>query len=58
MGGQLLTGEIYAVPTAKGCIEDTDRHGNICIYIARRTAEDSSALVPWTPEFMQQYEVA
>jgi integrase len=42
-----------------GCVEDRDRHGNIRIYY-RRTGFRKVRLkgIPWTPEFMAQYEAA
>lgn len=41
------------------CIEDTDRHGNIRIYL-RRSGQPKTRLtaIPWTEEFMEQYRAA
>ena len=43
----------------KGCVEDCDRHGNIRVYyrVAGRPKVRLRA-VPWTTEFMDQYEAA
>lgn len=42
-----------------GCIEDTDRHGNVRIYY-RAKGRPKARLrgTPWTPEFMAAYEAA
>jgi integrase len=43
----------------QGCIEDADRHGNIRIYYrAKGRSKVRLRGVPWTPEFMVQYEAA
>jgi Site-specific recombinase XerD len=41
------------------CVEDTDRHGNIRIYV-RIKGRSKVRLhgTPWTPEFMKEYEAA
>jgi hypothetical protein len=43
----------------KGCVEDHDRHGNIRIYFrARGRPKVRLRGVPWTPDFMAQYDAA
>jgi integrase len=42
-----------------GCIEDRDRHGKIRIYFrAKGRPKSRIRSVPWTPEFMAEYEAA
>src|ERR1700730_12419699 len=42
-----------------GCIEDTDRHGNIRIYYrAKGRPKVRLRGTPWTSEFMAEYEAA
>ena len=42
-----------------GCIEDRDRHGNIRIYFrAKGRPKVRLRGMPWTPEFMAEYETA
>src|SRR5215813_10305898 len=41
-----------------GCCEDTDRHGNIRVYYRAKGPKVRLRGVPWTPEFMAQYEAA
>ena len=42
-----------------GCIEDTDRHGNVRIYYrAKGSPKVRLRGTPWTPEFMAEYETA
>ena len=41
-----------------GCIEDTDRHGNVRVYYrAKGRPKVRLRGTPWTPEFMAEYEV-
>lgn len=45
------------------CIEDVDRHGNVRIYVRLRKAGQPAKKIriegsPWTPEFMQAYDLA
>jgi integrase len=44
----------------KGCVEDKDRHGNIRIYYraSRYVPKVRLRGVPWTPDFMKQYDAA
>jgi integrase len=43
----------------KGCCEDTDRHGNIRVYYrVHGRPKVRLRAVPWTPEFMEEYESA
>lgn len=43
----------------KGVVEDTDRHGNIRLYYrAKGRPKVRLRAVPWTPEFMAEYEAA
>src|SRR5262249_14641352 len=43
-----------------GVVEDTDRHGNIRLYYRAKGRPKKVRLrgVPWTPEFMAEYEAA
>jgi integrase len=42
-----------------GCVEDTDRHGNIRIYYrAKGRPKIRLRGAPWTPEFMAEYDAA
>jgi len=42
-----------------GCIEDTDRHGNVRVYYRAKGAKKVRLRgTPWTPEFMAAYEQA
>jgi hypothetical protein len=42
-----------------GCVEDCDRHGNIRIYFrVKGRAKVRIRGMPWTPEFMANYEAA
>jgi integrase len=43
----------------QGCVEDRDRHGNIRIYF-RAKGQPKIRLhgIPWTPQFMAEYEAA
>ncbi|MEY9221632.1 tyrosine-type recombinase/integrase [Bradyrhizobium ottawaense] len=42
-----------------GCVEDTDRHGNVRVYFRRKGARKVRLRgVPWTPEFMAAYAEA
>jgi integrase len=41
------------------CVEDRDRHGNIRIYFKKRGCRKIRLKgMPWTPDFMEQYEAA
>lgn len=54
-----MTGTDMPRRLPKGCIEDRDRHGNVRIYY-RVTGRPKVRLqgVPWTPDFMAQYDAA
>jgi len=42
-----------------GCIEDTDRHGNVRVYYrAKGRPKVRLRPMPWTPQFMADYEAA
>jgi integrase len=42
-----------------GCVEDTDRHGNVRIYYRAKGAKKVRLRgMPWTPEFMAAYDEA
>jgi integrase len=42
-----------------GCVEDTDRHGNVRIYFRAKWRPKARLRgTPWTPEFMASYEEA
>lgn len=52
-------GDLMPRRLPRHCVEDKDRHGNIRVYL-RRSGLPKVRLkgVPWTPEFMAQYERA
>ena len=53
--------ELAAMPRRlpPGCIEDADRHGNVRIYYrAKGRPKVRLRGMPWTPEFMAEYETA
>jgi integrase len=59
-GGRITLKQDMPRRLPKGCIEDSDRHGNIRIYYrpTKRHRKIRLRGTPWTPEFMAQYEAA